>query len=67
MRLAVTHQTDSEQRVIPLKFEHITSDKLLVTAPAGNTPGTVTTRGYYMVFILNELGVPSEAKFIRLG
>lgn len=58
--MAVTHQTDSEQRVIPLTFT-TTGTTLTVTAPNGNHPHAVAPKGYYMLFIVNNLGVPSVA------
>lgn len=58
--MAVTHQTDSEQRVIPLQFT-TTGTTLNVTAPNGNHPHAVAPKGYYMLFIVNNQGVPSVA------
>ena len=62
--LAVTHQTDSNQRVIQMKFTR-TGSILKVTAPNGHHPHSAP-RGYYMIFILNGKGAPSEGKFIFL-
>jgi hypothetical protein len=64
--MAVTHQTDSEQRVIPLKFGQDGIDSLVVVAPDGSSPHGISPRGYYLVFILDSNGVPSEGKFVRL-
>lgn len=73
--MAVTHQTDAEQRVLSLSWSLTNPTTLSVTAPdgrvfpyAGGGGHTHVTapRGYYMLFILNNDGVPSEAKFIRL-
>ena len=64
--MAVTHQTDTEQRVIQLSFTKSGTNTLSVTAPNGHHPHGTAPRGYYMLFILNNDGVPSEAKFIRL-
>ncbi len=58
--MAVTHQTDSEQRVIPLEFT-TSGTTLTVTAPNGNHPHAIAPRGYYMLFIINNQGVPSVA------
>ena len=72
--MAVTHQTDTEQKVIQLSFTPGTTT-LSVTAPDGRVypygaggghTHAIAGRGYYMLFILNTAGVPSEAKFIRL-
>lgn len=62
--MAVTHQTDSEQRVVQLTFLR-NGNSLDVSAPNGDHPHAVP-RGYYMLFILNTDGVPSEGKFIHL-
>lgn len=64
--MAVTHQTDSEQRVIPLKFTPYGGGELRVRAPGGSAPYETAPRGYYLVFILNAAGVPSEGQFVRL-
>lgn len=63
--MAVTHQTDTEQRVIPLTFTK-SGTTLDVTAPNGRHPHHIAPRGYYMLFILNGNGVPSEGKFVLL-
>ncbi|MEI9895128.1 MAG: galactose oxidase-like domain-containing protein [Chthoniobacter sp.] len=59
---SVTHSFNSGQRINFLQF---TSDgtQLQVTAPAG--PNTCPP-GYYLLFILNQQGVPSIAKTIRI-
>jgi hypothetical protein len=64
--MAVTHQTDTEQRVIPLSFERRTDNTLLAMAPNGKPPIGVLPRGYYILFILNDKGVPSVGRFILL-
>jgi hypothetical protein len=63
--MAVTHQTDSEQRVIPLDFTR-SGNTLTVTVPDPEHPHGMAPRGYYMLFIINDKGVPSEGKFIFL-
>lgn len=73
--MAVTHQTDTEQRVIRLAHTMTSPTTISVTAPdgrvypygagAGHTHA-IAGRGYYMLFLLNTAGVPSRAKFIRL-
>ena len=72
--MAVTHQTDTEQRVIQLSFTR-GATTLSVTAPDGRVypygaggghTHAIAGRGYYMLFILNSAGVPSKAKFVRL-
>lgn len=64
--MAVTHQTDTEQRVIQCTFAKTAADVLSAVAPDGSHPHAMAPRGYYMVFILNGNGVPSEGKFIHL-
>ncbi len=62
--MAVTHQTDTEQRVVEMTFTR-SGSTLKVKAPNGHHPHH-TPRGYYLLFILNGKGVPSEGKFIFL-
>ncbi len=58
-----THSFDQGQRFMTLDFTQ-TSDKVLdVTAPATST---VTPPGLYMLFVLNDKGVPSVAKLIMM-
>lgn len=73
--MAVTHQTDAEQRVLSLTSSLTDPTTLSVTAPdgriypyagGGGHTHVTAARGYYMLFILNSSGVPSEAKFVRL-
>ena len=64
--MAVTHQTDSEQRRILLNFTRTDDNTLTVTARSGRQPHAMAPRGYYMLFILNGEGVPSKAEFIHL-
>jgi hypothetical protein len=64
--MAVTHQTDSEQRIVHMTFYQSGPTELTVTAPDGGHPHAIAPRGHYMLFILNGAGVPSEAKFIHL-
>ncbi len=64
--MAVTHQTDSEQRIVHMTFHQSGPTQLTATAPDGGHPHAIAPRGHYMLFILNGAGVPSEAKFIHL-
>jgi WD40 repeat protein len=64
--MAVTHQTDSEQRVIQLPFKRLGGKKLRATAPNGVHPHSLAPRGYYMLFILRANGVPSVANWFYL-
>jgi hypothetical protein len=60
---AVTHQTDSEQRYIPLSFERQGKCQLKIRAPKN---GAIAPPGHYMLFIVDDCGVPSKAQFIDL-
>lgn len=64
--MAVTHQTDSEQRILHLTFHKSGANQLTATAPNGSHPHATCPRGYYMLFILDGNGVPSVGKFIHL-
>lgn len=64
--MAVTHQTDSEQRVIHLSFSKSGATTLSATAPNGWHPHAMAPAGCYMLFIINADGIPSSAKFILL-
>lgn len=65
--MAVTHQTDSEQRVIELlPLVHLTSTTLGLTAPDGGHPHPIAPRGHYMLFIINNAGIPSVAEWVYL-
>lgn len=64
--MAVTHQTDSEQRAVPLRFTQ-SGQTLTATAPNGNHPHPVAPKGYYMLFAIDSNGVPvRRGKFIHL-
>ncbi len=67
--MAVTHQTETNQRVIELTFlhDHVHPNNLIATAPDGGSPHAFAPSGYYMLFILNGNGVPSVAKWIWLN
>lgn len=66
--MAVTHHTDSSQRLVELTFTHdrYAPDRLEVQAPSGRYVTSIAPPGYYMLFVLNGRGVPSEARFVRL-
>lgn len=64
--MAVSHQTDSEQRVIPLSFTAPNTTTLAATAPSPGHPHGLAPKGYYMLFVINSAGVPSEAAFVFL-
>jgi hypothetical protein len=66
--MAVTHQTESNQRVLELFFlhDHVHPDNLIATAPDGGSPHAFAPAGYYLLFILNGAGVPSVAQWVYL-
>ena len=67
--MAVTHQTDSEQKVIqllPFVHDHVNPTRITLTAPDGAHPHPIAQRGHYMMFAINNLGVPSVAKWLYL-
>ncbi len=64
VRLAtVTHSFDQNQRFVPLEFEQVTDTKLRVTAPAN---GNIAPPGYYMIFVVSDMGIPSVGEYVRL-
>ena len=60
---SVTHSTNQEQRLIPLQFRR-SGNALLVTAPENRN---IAPPGHYMLFIVNDEGVPSEAAIVLVG
>ena len=60
---SVTHSWNMEQRFIELTYTTV-GNELSVQAPtrAGDAPP-----GFYMVFVLNNAGVPSVAKMLRMN
>lgn len=62
---AVTHSFDQNGRYVPLTIESVAdSSKLRVYAPLS---GSAAPPGDYLLFILNDHGVPAIAKWIHLG
>jgi hypothetical protein len=60
----LTHVTNTDQRFLELKFSPVKDEKLEVQGPP--TP-THMTRGYCLLFVLNQAGVPSIGKFLKVG
>jgi hypothetical protein len=60
---SVTHAFDMEQRYVGVSFT-AGSGQLSVTAPPN---GNTAPPGYYMLFLINNAGVPSVAKMIQLS
>jgi hypothetical protein len=64
MRLgSVTHNFNMSQNYVPLTFQGV-SGGLNVQAPAN---GNLAPPGYYMLFIVNNNGVPSVASIVNLS
>ncbi len=59
---AVTHSTDVEQRSIALGFTR-TRDSITVEVPGDRT---LVPPGWYMLFVSDARGTPSEAKWIQV-
>jgi hypothetical protein len=60
---AVTHANDMDQRYVAVNTAVGANGQLTVTAPPSPVLAPPT---YYMLFVLNDAGVPSVARFIRL-
>ncbi len=60
---SVTHSVDMEQRYLSIDFKRRGS-RLIATTPAS---ANAAPPGYYMLFAISDRGVPSEARFVRLG
>ena len=61
---AVTHSTDMHQRHVELQIARRSGSR--VTAVAPPTP-EVAPPGWYMLFVLDSRGVPSEASWVRVS
>ena len=68
--MAVTHQTDSDQKVIellPFIHDHVNPTRIRLRAPdGGGHPHPMAPRGNYIMFAIDINGVPSVAKWIYL-
>jgi Domain of unknown function (DUF1929)/Legume lectin domain/PKD domain/Abnormal spindle-like microcephaly-assoc'd, ASPM-SPD-2-Hydin/Quinohemoprotein amine dehydrogenase, alpha subunit domain III len=60
---AVTHAFNMDQRLVGLGFA-AGSGVLTVTGPPN---GNIAPPGYYMLFLINNAGVPSVAKFVQVS
>lgn len=63
---SATHSIDFEQRRVPLTFSlnnNGTGSSLSVKAPANSN---IAPPGYYMLFLLDQSGVPSVAEMVRV-
>jgi hypothetical protein len=63
---AVTHGFDQNQLYVPITFTptNFPATRLTVTAPADSF---LAPSGDYMLFIVNKKGVPSVARWVRMG
>jgi hypothetical protein len=61
---ANTHAFDMDQRYVELAIATNQDRRLAMKAPPD---AHVAPPGYYMLFLLTDVGVPSEAKFIQLA
>jgi hypothetical protein len=61
---AVTHSFNMEQRFVGLAIQSRTAAGLTLAAPPH---GNIAPPGYYMLFLVNEKGVPSMAAWIQVG
>lgn len=59
---SVTHAFGMDQRAVGLSFT-ASSGSLTVTAPPNSN---VAPAGYYMLFLVNQAGVPSVARFVQV-
>jgi len=59
---SVTHSFNNEQRFMDLPVTASTNNSVDVTLP-----GNDATPGYYMVFVFNQAGTPSEAAIVKMG
>jgi hypothetical protein len=60
---SVTHSVDFEQRFVSLVFE-ARAGALIAQTPAS---GSIAPPGWYMLFIVNDSGVPSRAFWVHLA
>ena len=60
---SVTHEIDTDQRAVPLSFA---AGAGTLTAQVQANPN-LAPPGYYMLFIVNGDGVPSVARWVRVG
>jgi hypothetical protein len=58
-----THSFDMDQRLVGMNFS-AGSGSLTITAPPNSN---IAPPGYYMLFLINNNGVPSVASFVLLG
>jgi hypothetical protein len=60
----VTHAFNMDQRLVGMSFTVADAGDLTLTAPPN---GNIAPLGYYLLFLLNNAGVPSVARFVQLS
>jgi galactose oxidase len=61
---SVTHSMDANQRFVELEFKITGQQRIAVTLPADPAD---CPPGFYMLFLLSAVGVPSVAHFMQIG
>lgn len=61
---ATTHAINMEQRYVPLTFSQSGASTLNAVSPV---EPNIAPPGYYMMFIVNNNGVPSGARWVQIG
>jgi hypothetical protein len=61
--MAVTHSSDSNQRLVDVPFER-TATGLTLTVPENSN---ITPPGWYMLFVVDDTGVPSVADWVHVA
>lgn len=61
---SATHSVNNDQRRIPLSFEAAGANAYSLSIPSDRG---VAIPGYYMLFGMNNVGVPSVAKIVKIG
>ncbi len=61
---SITHHTNTDQRYLPLPWNQKSNCELRVTAPSNPSEAPP---GYYLLFLLDDCGVPSVARFVCLA
>ena len=62
--MAITHHTDASQTLVQLQFNHTGTGALDASVPNN---ANLLPPGYYMLFVVDNCGVPSVAKFVHIG
>src|SRR5690349_11358774 len=60
----VTHAFNMDQRLVGISFTAADAGDLTLTAPPN---GNIAPPGYYLLFLVNNAGVPSVATFVQLA